>query len=50
MQVLWRKNAYTIAQWSIMLKEEERGRLMMMVKKLECLAQMPPLLSWPELG
>jgi hypothetical protein len=34
MQVLWRKNAYTLAQWSIMLKEEERGRLMMMVKKL----------------
>jgi hypothetical protein len=28
----WRKTAYTFAQWSILLKEEKRGKLM--VKKV----------------
>jgi hypothetical protein len=44
--VLWRTVAYTLAQWRILLlKEEERGKLLMMVSKLEFLARMPPLLS-----
>jgi leucyl-tRNA synthetase len=39
-----RKVAYTLAQWGILLKEEESGKLMMMVSKLEFLARMQPLL------
>jgi hypothetical protein len=50
MHVLWRKIAYNLAQWGILLKEEEKGNLMMMVNKLEILARMPPLLLWPEPG
>jgi hypothetical protein len=37
--------------WKVfLLKEEEKGRLNMMLSKLEVLARLPPLLSWSGLG
>jgi hypothetical protein len=33
-----------------MLKEEEKEKLNMMLSKLEVLARLPPLRSWPEPG
>jgi hypothetical protein len=48
MQVLWRKTASNLSQRGILLKEEEKGRLIMMVNKLEILGRMTPLLSWLE--
>jgi hypothetical protein len=47
MQVMWRKVLYNLAQWKILLKEEERGRMPTMLNQLELLARMLPLLSWP---
>jgi hypothetical protein len=50
MQGLWRHLVYSCAQWKIMLKEEGRGVLTAMLNKVEELARLPPLLSWPEPG
>jgi hypothetical protein len=50
MQVMWRKVSYNLAQWKILLKEEEKGRMMTMLNQLELLARIHPLLSWPEPG
>jgi hypothetical protein len=44
---MWRKVLYNLAQWKILLKEEERGRMPTMLNQLELLARMLPLLSWP---
>jgi hypothetical protein len=49
-QVLSRKVSYTLAQWSIMLKEVKRGKPLEVVSMLEALARAPPLLLWPDLG
>jgi hypothetical protein len=48
--VLWRKVVYNCAQWKILLKEEEKGSVIAMLDKLELLARLPPMLSWPEPG
>jgi hypothetical protein len=50
MQVLWRKVSYTLAQWSVLVKAEEQGRLMAIVSQLEDFARAPPLLLWSEPG
>jgi hypothetical protein len=50
MQTLWRKTAYLLAQWEILVPEVERGRLKMMGARLEALARAPPLLLWPDPG
>jgi hypothetical protein len=50
MQGMWRQVAFSCAQWKILLKEEERGSLNLMLSKLEVLARLPPLLSCPEPG
>jgi hypothetical protein len=50
LQGLWRQVAYSCAQWKILLKEKERGKLNLFLSKLEMLARLPPLLSWPEPG
>ena len=46
LQVIWGKVAYNLAQWSILLKEKGREKLMVMVGAVELLARAPPLLSW----
>jgi hypothetical protein len=48
MQVLWRQVVYSCAQWKILLKEEGKEELNLLLSKLEMLARLPPLLSWPE--
>jgi hypothetical protein len=50
MQVLWRKSAYMLAQWSVLLQGAEKEKLQTMVSTLEMLARAPPLLIWPEPG
>jgi hypothetical protein len=50
MQTLWRKTAYLLAQWEILVPKVERGRLKMMGARLEALARAPPLLLWPDPG
>jgi hypothetical protein len=50
MQVIWRRTAYMLAQWGILLPEAERRDLNQMVACLEVLAHAPPLLLWPEPG
>jgi hypothetical protein len=50
MQTLWRRTAYLLAQWEILVPEAERGRLKMMGAQLEALARAPPLLLWPDPG
>jgi hypothetical protein len=50
MQVLWRKVAYMLAQWEVLLLVGEKENLHLMVMQLEALARAPPLLLWPEPG
>jgi hypothetical protein len=50
MQALWRKLAFLLAQWGVLLPEEERGRLQVVTTQLDALARAPPLLLWPEPG
>jgi hypothetical protein len=50
MQVMWKQVVFNCAQWKIMLKEEEKRKLNMLLSKLEVLARLSPLLSWPEPG
>jgi hypothetical protein len=50
MQGMWRQVVYNCAHWKILLKEEGRGELNLLLSKLEMLARLPPLLSWPEPG
>jgi hypothetical protein len=48
MQGMWRNLFYNCAQWKILVKEERRGELMMMLSKVEDVTRLPPLLLWPE--
>jgi hypothetical protein len=48
MQTLWRKLAFLLAQWGVLLHEEEKGKLQVVTMQLEALARAPPMLSWPE--
>jgi hypothetical protein len=48
MQGMWRNFVYNCAQWKILVKEEKRGELMMMLSKVEDVTRLPPLLLWPE--
>jgi hypothetical protein len=50
MQGMWRNFVYNCAQWKILVKEEKRGELMMMLSKVEDVTRLPPLLLWPEPG
>jgi heme/copper-type cytochrome/quinol oxidase subunit 1 len=50
LQGMWRHTVCSCAQWDILLKEEGRGELKLLLSKLETLARLPPLLSWPEPG
>jgi hypothetical protein len=49
MQILWRKMAWLLAQWEVLLPVEEKEKLQRMVN-LEVLARAPPMLLWPEPG
>jgi hypothetical protein len=48
LQGMWRQVVYICAQWKILLKGEGREELNFLLSKLEMLARLPPLLSWPE--
>jgi hypothetical protein len=50
MQTLWRKLAFLLAQWGVLLHEEEKEKLQVVTTQLEALAHAPPLLLWPEPG
>jgi hypothetical protein len=50
MQVVWRKSAYILAQWSILLSGSEKEKLNGVVANLESLVHAPPLLLWLEPG
>jgi hypothetical protein len=50
MQGLWRHLVCSSAQWKIMMNEEGRGELSVMLSKVEEMARLPPLLLWPEPG
>jgi hypothetical protein len=50
MQGLWRHLVYSCAQWKIMMNEEGRGELSVMLSNVEEMARLPPLLLWPEPG
>jgi hypothetical protein len=50
MQMVWRKTAWQLAQWEVLLAEGERGKLQVMIAQLEGLARAPPPLLWPEPG
>jgi hypothetical protein len=50
MQVIWRRSACTLAQWSILLSGAEKEKLNMVEARLETLVRAPPLLLWPEPG
>jgi hypothetical protein len=50
MQGLWRSLVCNRAQWKNLLKEERRKELNILLSKLEMLARLPPLLSWPKPG
>jgi hypothetical protein len=50
MQMLWRKTAWLLAQWEVLLPVEERGKMQSVIAQLEGLARAPPLLLWPEPG
>jgi hypothetical protein len=50
MQVVWRKSAYILAQWSILLSGSEKEKLNGVVANLESLVRAPPLLLWLEPG
>jgi hypothetical protein len=50
MQVIWRRSAYTLAQWSILLSRAEKEKMNLMMMRLEALVRAPPLLLWPEPG
>jgi hypothetical protein len=49
-QMVWRKTAWQLAQWEVLLAEGERGKLQVMIAQLEGLARAPPMLLWPEPG
>ena len=46
LQVIWRKAAYNLAQWSILSSGRDREEILDMGKAMEHLAQAPPQLSW----
>jgi hypothetical protein len=48
MQGMWRRMVCSCVQWVILLKEGGREELKLLLSKLETLARLPPLLSWPE--
>jgi hypothetical protein len=50
MQNLWRKLAFLLAQWGVLLHEEEKGKLQVVTMQLEALARAPLVLLWPEPG
>jgi hypothetical protein len=50
MHGMWRRLVCNCAQWRILLKEEEREGLTILLSKVESLARLPPLLLWPEPG
>jgi hypothetical protein len=50
MHVVWRRLTYNLAQWSILLSEEEKEQADNVVVAMEALACAPKLLLWPEPG
>jgi hypothetical protein len=50
MHGLWKHLVCSCVQWKILLNEEGRGELMMLLNKLEASAWRPPLLLWPKPG
>jgi hypothetical protein len=50
MQFIWRRSAYTLAQWGILLSGPEKEKLNLMVMRLDALVRAPPLLLWLEPG
>jgi hypothetical protein len=48
MQVIWRRVAFNLAQWSILLAGEGREHANVVITKLETLMRAPQLLLWPE--
>ena len=50
MQVLWRKTAATLDSWAIRCSDPVKGKVLIMVRKLEQMARSPPLLLWPDPG
>jgi hypothetical protein len=50
MQVLWRRLAFNLAQWIILLAGEEKRRAQQVIMELEALMRAPQLLLWREPG
>jgi hypothetical protein len=50
MQNMWRKLAFLLAQWGVLLHEEEKEKLQTVTTQLEALARALPMLLWPEPG
>jgi hypothetical protein len=50
MQVFWRRLAFNLAQWIILLAGEEKRRAQQVVMELEALMRAPQMLLWREPG
>jgi hypothetical protein len=50
MQVIWRRLAFNLVEWSILLAGEEKEQASLVVAELERLMRAPQLLLWPEPG
>jgi hypothetical protein len=50
MQVIWRRLAFNLAQWIILLAGEEKRRAQQVIMELEALVRAPQLLLWREPG
>ena len=50
MQVIWRKVAYFLSQWQILLSGDAQLQMARYVEELGALARSPPCLTWPEPG